>query len=410
MNKIAVYLIITAIFIIGKINAQTSNIGDLIVNSNTILSTVESFDNKTTGSFVNDGTFYIYANFNNDGLVSFSPNLTTGLSYFKGSSVQQAISGTSLSELYNVRFENNYIQPAFLLSGNISVFGASDFYYGIVDNATQPGNFLFEENATHQNTSNNSYVAGFVERNKNKQFEFPIGDGGFFRPSAISQSNSPTNFFSSRYYLKDSNALHPHNQKDPLIQIIDQPEYWTFESNQNPVDITLTLSWNEATTPNEIINGNPGTQMVIVRWDETSNKWVYYTTAVDENAKIATASINNDGIFTLGRILSNSNDEIIIHNAISANDDGKNDFFQIDGITNFPNNRLQIYNRWGIKVFETTGYGIDNNLFYGYSEGRATIKKSSILPDGTYFYILNYEVADNRWKEKAGYLYLTSAN
>ncbi|WJS93767.1 gliding motility-associated C-terminal domain-containing protein [Flavobacterium johnsoniae] len=409
MNKIVVYLLVTSIYCIG-IKAQTSNIGDLTVSSNTILSTVESFDNKTTGNFVNDGTFYVYANFNNDGLVAFSPNLNTGLTYFKGSSAAQTISGLSLSELYNVRFENNFIQPAFLLSGNITVFGTSDFYYGIVDNVTQPGNFLFEENATHQNTSNNSYVAGFVERNKNNQFEFPIGDGSFFRPSAISQSNSPTNFFSSRYYLKDSNALHPHNQKDPLIQIIDQPEYWSFESNQNPVDIALTLSWNEATTPNEIINGNAGTTLAIVRWDETTNKWVYYTTAVDESAKIATASINNDGIFTLGRILSNSTDEIVIHNAISANDDGKNDFFQIDGITNFPNNRLQIYNRWGIKVFETTGYGIDNNLFYGYSEGRATIKKSSILPDGTYFYILNYEVTDNRWKEKAGYLYLTSAN
>ncbi|MDQ1165974.1 gliding motility-associated C-terminal domain-containing protein [Flavobacterium sp. SORGH_AS_0622] len=410
MSKIMIYLFVLSICYVSKISSQTSNIGGLTVSSNTILSTIESFDNKTTGDFVNDGTFYVYANFNNDGLVTFSPNLTTGLTYFKGSAAAQTISGVSVSELYNARFENNFTQPAFLLSGDITVFGSSDFYYGIVDNVTQPGNFLFEENATHQNTSNNSYVAGLVERNKNNQFEFPIGDGGFFRPSAISQSNATTNFFSSRYYLKDSNALHPHNQKDPLIQIIDLPEYWSFESNQNPVDIAITLSWNEATTPNEIINGNPGTTLAIVRWDETENKWVYYTSAVDESGKTVTASIDNDGIFTLGRILSNSSDEIVIHNAISANEDGKNDFLQIDGITNFPNNRLQIYNRWGIKVFETTGYGIDNNFFYGYSEGRATVKKSSILPDGTYFYTLSYEVTNGIWKEKAGYIYLTSSN
>ncbi|KAF2338085.1 gliding motility-associated C-terminal domain-containing protein [Flavobacterium tistrianum] len=410
MNKIVIYLLVLSICCIEKINSQTSNIGELTVASNTILSTIQSFDNKTTGNFVNDGTFYVYADFNNDGLVTFSQNLTTGLTYFKGSSAAQTISGESLSELYNVRFENNFIQPAFLLSGDISVFGNSDFFYGIVDNVSQPGNFLFEEKAIHKNTSNNSYVAGYVERNKNNQFEFPIGDGGFFRPSAISQSNSSTNFFSSRYYLKDSNALHPHNQKDPLIQIIDQPEYWSFESNQNPVDIALTLSWNEETTPDQIINGASGTQLAIVRWDETANKWMFYATAVDESNKIATASIDNDGIFTLGRILSNSSNDIIVHNAISANEDGKNDYLQIDGISNFPNNKLEIYNRWGVKVFSTTGYGIDNNFFYGYSDGRATVKKSSILPDGTYFYILSYEAANAVWKEKAGYLYLTSSN
>jgi gliding motility-associated-like protein len=38
----------------------------------------------------------------------------------------------------------------------------------------------------------------------------------------------------------------------------------------------------------------------------------------------------------------------------SPNGDGKNDFFTIKGILDFPENELTIYNRWGEKVFEST--------------------------------------------------------
>lgn len=406
MCKLYRFIFVLSICFIGKLFSQTSNSGELIIKSNTLVSTVSAFDNHTTGDFVNDGTLIVYSNFNNDGVVGFTPATTTGLTDFKGNASTQTISGTVLSEFNNVRFENNFAQPAFLLSGNISVNGISYFIYGIVDNANYPGSFVFEGNASHQNTSDNSYVAGYVERNQNNQFEFPIGDGGFFRPLSISQTDLITNFFRSTYIFKNSNTLHPHNKKDPLIQIIDQAEYWQFESNQQSIDVAVTLSWNENTTPDEIINGAAGTELAIVRWDEAENIWKYYTTAVNTEEKSATASVTDDGIFTLARIISNSANEIVIHNGISPNDDGKNDYLEIDGITNYPNNTIQIYNRWGVKVFETDGYGINGNFFRGYSDGRATVKKANILPTGTYFYIISYEISTNIWHEKAGYIYI----
>ncbi|TDE49288.1 gliding motility-associated C-terminal domain-containing protein [Flavobacterium sp. GT3P67] len=105
---------------------------------------------------------------------------------------------------------------------------------------------------------------------------------------------------------------------------------------------------------------------------------------------------------------------VLVHNAFSPNGDGINEVFVIDNIDDtvcYPDNTVEIYNRWGVLVFETKGYNNTDKAFKGFSEGRATISKSSGLPAGTYFYILNYTSVDNDGKiimnKKDGYLYLT---
>ena len=98
--------------------------------------------------------------------------------------------------------------------------------------------------------------------------------------------------------------------------------------------------------------------------------------------------------------------DITVYNAVSPNDDSSNDFFFIDGLECYPENTVEIYNRWGILVYDESGY--DNNLksFKGISEGRNTINKNEFLPDGTYFYILKYTDEENKKHDKSGYLYL----
>ncbi|MFV8466359.1 gliding motility-associated C-terminal domain-containing protein [Flavobacterium sp. LB1P62] len=105
---------------------------------------------------------------------------------------------------------------------------------------------------------------------------------------------------------------------------------------------------------------------------------------------------------------------ILVHNAFSPNGDGINENFIIDNIDDsicYPDNTVEIYNRWGVLVFETTGYNNTSKVFKGISEGRTTISQSSGLPTGTYYYILNYTSFDNSGKtltnKKDGFLYLT---
>jgi gliding motility-associated-like protein len=48
-----------------------------------------------------------------------------------------------------------------------------------------------------------------------------------------------------------------------------------------------------------------------------------------------------------------------IPDAFSPNADGVNDTWQIEGIENFDNIHIQIFNRWGQPVFEFEGTGVE---------------------------------------------------
>ncbi|MDC6366114.1 MULTISPECIES: gliding motility-associated C-terminal domain-containing protein [Flavobacteriaceae] len=77
---------------------------------------------------------------------------------------------------------------------------------------------------------------------------------------------------------------------------------------------------------------------------------------------------------------------LTIYNEFSPNGDGVNEFFKIDCISRYPNNRLQVYNRWGNIVYEQRFY---NNDWDGTSNGRAIVQKGDALPVGTYYYVLD---------------------
>ncbi|MBU2525129.1 MAG: gliding motility-associated C-terminal domain-containing protein, partial [Bacteroidetes bacterium] len=99
--------------------------------------------------------------------------------------------------------------------------------------------------------------------------------------------------------------------------------------------------------------------------------------------------------------------DLIIYNGISDNDDGSNDTFTIKGIERFPENLVEIFNRWGVKVFDQNGYGQPGaKKFRGISDGRSTLSKNEKLPEGTYYWILKYKDGNGTNREKAGYLYI----
>jgi gliding motility-associated-like protein len=71
--------------------------------------------------------------------------------------------------------------------------------------------------------------------------------------------------------------------------------------------------------------------------------------------------------------------DIDLPEAFSPNDDGYNDYYVINGLDNFPDNKLEIFNRWGNLVYAATNY---QNTWNGRSQ------KDEQLPDGTYYVVL----------------------
>ena len=98
--------------------------------------------------------------------------------------------------------------------------------------------------------------------------------------------------------------------------------------------------------------------------------------------------------------------KLIPYNGMSVDDDGKNEHFHIGGINRYPDNVVRIYNRWGVKVFETEGYDNVTKVFKGISDGRVTVEASDRLPQGTYYYIIEYVDDHNKTQTEVGWLYL----
>jgi gliding motility-associated-like protein len=75
---------------------------------------------------------------------------------------------------------------------------------------------------------------------------------------------------------------------------------------------------------------------------------------------------------------------LVISNMITANGDGFNDVWNVQNIEFYPNNHVTIYNRNGMEVYEMNGY---NNSWNGtYNDAQ--------LPDGTYYYVLEFPDED----------------
>jgi gliding motility-associated-like protein/uncharacterized delta-60 repeat protein len=78
--------------------------------------------------------------------------------------------------------------------------------------------------------------------------------------------------------------------------------------------------------------------------------------------------------------------EIEIYNAVSPNNDGMNEFFDLRYIDLLPDtqeNKVTIYNRWGVALFEVDNYN-EAKAF------RGVASNGNELPSGTYFYKIEF--------------------
>lgn len=79
---------------------------------------------------------------------------------------------------------------------------------------------------------------------------------------------------------------------------------------------------------------------------------------------------------TFNILVKSKGSDIEVYNALSPNGDGKHDFLEIKNIELAKENTINIFNRWGDKVYSATNYDNDKVVFDGEN-----------LPDGTYYYV-----------------------
>ena len=167
------------------------------------------------------------------------------------------------------------------------------------------------------------------------------------------------------------------------------------------VNVLANDTPNGATAPNVVTNPTNGT--TVVKPDGTIEYRPH--TGFEGIDTFVYELCNTDGCASATVTIEVVN-KLVPYNGMSVDGDGKNEYFHIAGINRYPDNVVRIYNRWGVKVFETEGYDNVTRVFRGFSNGRVVVETSDKLPQGTYYYVIEYVDENKQKRSEVGWLYL----
>ncbi|WP_439490072.1 gliding motility-associated C-terminal domain-containing protein, partial [Algoriphagus sp.] len=174
----------------------------------------------------------------------------------------------------------------------------------------------------------------------------------------------------------------------PSCTVISYPKDGTENISLNP-----TFSWEdvaEATWYYVSIGTSPGVSNILENQLVIGNSYTIET-SLEENQQYFLSVIpfspvgDAVGCSEISFVTRSSQGDFKTKYGISPNGDGINDFWSIEGIENYPQNKVAVYSRWGDKVFETENYDNQSNVFDG-TANRLTQLGGSQLPSGTYFF------------------------
>ena len=230
-------------------------------------------------------------------------------------------------------------------------------------------------------------------------------DGVYTYTYTICKTSAPTECKSAEAVIKLLPALIANdddftaNPINPLVKegiagnVLDNDRYADGNALEHLDKIEITMLEDKGSRANIEPNGN----VVIPQGAPAGEYTLKYNLCMKDHPTIcAEANV---------KIVILEDKPIVIHNGISANGDGVNDGFMIEHIEGYPKNNLKIFNRWGVLVYEKDGY-TNSEPFDGHSNGRATISADSKLPQGTYYYILEYQDTAEQTHTEKGWLYL----
>lgn len=157
---------------------------------------------------------------------------------------------------------------------------------------------------------------------------------------------------------------------------------WTVSNNAQIIsgggvnDSSITVAWTQL-----------GLNTISVSYNNTTICNLPSSHSMDLTVEKCVLDVSGDECFT-------------VYNEFTPNEDGSNDVFFIKCAENFPNNKLEIYNRYGNLVYKVNGY---KNEWKGEANVGGTFS-GNVLPTGTYYYI--FDTGETSSSSKSGWLYI----
>ena len=279
----------------------------------------------------------------------------------------------------------------------------------------------------YTNEDDDRYVDGYTSYQGLNAYTFPIDDAFRIQELSIEQGASVNRPKAAYFYENPEepstfDTFFNTQDREKGIEEISKFEFWDLDGS---TPTTVTLSWDIMSNISQLVINEDLSELKVVGWNIRKGIWedlgnTQVSGTIENGAITSTRFTPNDyeiltfaGTYTITDTVFG---EIKIYNALSVNDDIKNSYFRVEGISKYLDNSVKIYNRWGVLVFERQGYGEPDTLkgeqpnskevFTGYSFGRSTITPSKKLPTGTYFYVIDIKDTNQNVFKKAGYLYL----
>ena len=334
-----------------------------------------------------DGQLGFHTNLINDGV--FDEN--NGLAGFYGIA-PLTVSGALAPTLFDVEISNDTnvgLNTVVNVANNVN-FIVGDFFTP----KDEPQYYLnFLSDGFYTGESDISKVNGYATITDQQNFTFPVGDGMQVRPLVI-RSQSSNALAKCAYFFENPNnpstftGTFDTERRPPQLGGVSTREFWRMEGS---VPSTVQITWNGRSNIGELTDDVA--KIIVVGFSKTTGRWEILAggaAAGDLNEGLVISSLfvpDDYEAITFG-FMGEPRDFLSLDNyLITPNGDGRNDWLEIPELELSPNNHLQIYDRYGLKVFEKSNY---TNEFVGFSNvNNFVINREEGLPEGVYFYIVS---------------------
>lgn len=236
---------------------------------------------------------------------------------------------------------------------------------------------IFSPGALVTGASDQSHIQGPVYHQGTGDKLFPLGNGTTYLPVELLNIQGSAPEVGIRAYEAGDIAL----QAGPSLNAVSVNRYWQIDVVTGSLDNALAV----LPVRDETIVGNADEVVVAQAADPaqgfeslgrsdflgvSSDGWVTSEKFVTQ-PYLAVGTVSPDGA-------------LVVYNAVSANNDGQNDFLVIGNIEYYPENKFSLFNRWGDKLFEIENYDNKERVF----RGKTNIGGEKDLVNGTYFYVI----------------------
>lgn len=198
--------------------------------------------------------------------------------------------------------------------------------------------------------------------------------------------------------VTDTNVFSTSNLLDGDVVTVENSCYTNcieiVSSDSPPIAVysfNIEAGADQTISPGTAVSINGITSAPVYNWEPAflfSNPLVLNTIVFPEETTTITLTATENGCTLSDYLTITVSDGLFIPNMFSPNGDDINELWIIEGIEDYPDNSIHIYDRWGQEVFQSRAYSS--------SKAWDGTVRSGTVTEGVFYYVLELNDEDNQ--------------